>query len=225
MMSSMRVVILAGGTGKRWDNHGGVPKHLSSPDGAETLLARTVRLAAGRRELIVLADDPRYAIADVRLVSPCAPHGILGKFLSAIPLVHDNDVTTLLWGDVWFSADAMRTVLAARTLTWHGRRRRSARTGKDHAELFALTIAPGEGDALAESLGRTYARLLDGTEWHYGGTGFTWHRTHHDLQPRSRDICDEVWHNIDDFTDDFDEAADSSRWRQRWLAAGCPGRA
>ena len=50
---------MADGDGARWNNHGGVPKHLIKIDGVP-ILKRTIDLL-GPVDKLISAHDPRYA--------------------------------------------------------------------------------------------------------------------------------------------------------------------
>lgn len=143
----MRVVIIADGSGARWGNHLGIPKHLVEVDG-EPIIYRAQRLfAAAGCEVLVVASDPRYATEHGRLVD--ANHDYArwldgDKFASSAHHWHPKDRTIVVYGDVYFTEAAVQTITTheGRDWTLFGRFGPSIITGSKHAEIFAISLHP-----------------------------------------------------------------------------------
>jgi len=61
---------MSGGSGSRWGNHGGVPKHLFRPLGDGSILDRQVRQFMPHGEVVIMSGDERYRREGCRLVKP-----------------------------------------------------------------------------------------------------------------------------------------------------------
>ena len=100
----MRYVIMCAGEGKRWGNHLGIPKHLVVING-ETLLSRTTRLLRenGIDDFIITGNDERYRDYG-KLVSQSHNDCEIDRYEEV------NEDVCYLYGDVYYSEDAMRVI-------------------------------------------------------------------------------------------------------------------
>lgn len=223
----MRVIILAAGEGSRWGNHLGYTKHLL-PIGGEPLLHRTVRLL---RQL--------HPGLDVRV---CAPpesqeqYSVPGastfpadlnparfdadKFLSSRAHWCGEADTILLFGDCWFTREALATILAAEVHDWQlfARFKPSQITGAPWAECWAYRLAPHFLDAFAEVGERLVADYMARRIHRIGGWEFYARLTGADVHQPGVYAGKGV--EIDDWTEDFDFAADFGRWAERRVLEG-----
>lgn len=115
----MRAIILAAGLTTRWADHLGVPKHLLPLSNNETLLERTVRLVAQHTSdiWIVAQSDNRYRVhrANTFTVTPRTIGGTAidaDKFYSSIRLWHGRTDVRLIYGDCYFTQQAIETICA-----------------------------------------------------------------------------------------------------------------
>ncbi|MBQ4649264.1 MAG: 2-C-methyl-D-erythritol 4-phosphate cytidylyltransferase [Firmicutes bacterium] len=109
----MKYIIMADGTGTRWQNYNDIPKHFIEI-GGETLLGRTVRLLnEGDREaeVIITSHDPRYEVPGARRYEPL--HNILEIDRFTEELIEDD--VCFLYGDTYYSQAAMNTILQTGT--------------------------------------------------------------------------------------------------------------
>lgn len=104
----MKVVICANGHGTRWNNFMGVPKHLLEIDG-EPLLHRTVRLLQenGVSRIIISSSKPEYEVEGAERITPKRNIWLIDQY----PLEVLNEPVTFLLGDVYFSENAIKTIL------------------------------------------------------------------------------------------------------------------
>lgn len=107
----MKYIIMAAGAGTRWNNYLGVPKHLIELNG-ETLLGRTTRLLQenGITDYVITCEDPRYA--------QYGPTAAQTKHDCEIDRFEESLVdgpVCYLYGDVYYSDYAMKTIVNAET--------------------------------------------------------------------------------------------------------------
>lgn len=221
----MRALVLAQGDGRRWRKPDGTyplgtPKHLIEVDG-ETLLSRIVRLLSDRgvTDIVVIGpDDDRYRVTGARLATLADPHPTgtsMDKLFATRPLWALDGRSTILWGDCFYTDDAMDKITACDESEPHWFRRPAASTVTGHKwdESFALTFLPEHHDRLievAEHINATvparkihmwnhYAAYI-GAPMQIGDVVDTPHQTH-----------------IDDWTDDFDSWAEWCGWMGRYM--------
>ena len=71
----MKYIIMADGKGKRWNNHGGIPKHFVKIDD-ERIIERTIRLLKendSNKEIIVTSHDKKYDFENATRYEPKIP--------------------------------------------------------------------------------------------------------------------------------------------------------
>jgi len=109
----MKYIIMADGKGTRWQNYNDIPKHFIEI-GGETLLARTVRLLNEGDEaadVIITSHDPRYEVPGARRYEPLNNHLEIDRFTEELI----GDDVCFLYGDTYYSQEAMDTILKAET--------------------------------------------------------------------------------------------------------------
>lgn len=225
------VFIMAGGQGTRWADPRN-PKHLvrippPPESGGERLLDRTVRLVREIRpeaRLVVVGSDKRYRSPPAELIQPLGPpagQAVLGadKFLSARRHWPPGMHTWLLYGDVWFSDLAMRTILERipDAITWLGRFGRSAHTQTKAGEMFAVQFHAGGADQFERACRHCAALEVSGAIANSGG----WRIYRHlNGLPLERHFIGEHFIDVNDWTDDFDSKPEL----EDWLAARAASR-
>lgn len=228
-----RVLILCAGRASRW-TPGGEPKHLVRLCG-EPILHRTVRQVLERVSdadvRVVVADtrDPNYVVPGARRAQAklAAARLQADKFLSSRHLWNRTGRTIILLGDVFFTDEAMDTIVADRA-EWSAFARFEASeiTGCGHRELFAFVLHPEDHEhAEASAL-----RCLDiaqrglmggwsgGWQFYAALAGAPDDEVGREFQDRGHIV------DVDDWTDDFDYAADWHRWCRRYALAKRAGR-
>jgi hypothetical protein len=125
-----RVIILAAGDGSRWGNFRGTPKHLTKVEG-KVLLERTVnQFLKYTDDVCVIGASEDYAVPGSSLYIIKSPHtqwGDCAKFLSSKNMWLADGRTVLIFGDVYFTSDAVKKIMS----------------DKDHYKFF-LRTGPSE---------------------------------------------------------------------------------
>lgn len=224
----MRALILAHGDGWRWSDENdvpymGTPKQLVSMDG-EVILHRTVRLLReqGVTDIVVVAPDERFDVPGAERVSinPTVTGCDQDKFLATSRLWSTVERTTILWGDVWYSDQAMDTIAAHGDPGVHYFRRPwpSEVTGCEWDESFAISFTPEvhhevlaaawqvafwwkQGSIHTTHMRTHYAAVL-------GLPGSQWEDPEHVVDTPGQTV-------IDDWTDDVDSPEEFHRWVTR----------
>lgn len=222
----MRVLVGCAGGGSRWNLHLGIPKHFAPVEG-ETLIGRTVRQlnAVGVTPLLVAHSSTRlggmYELDGAETVYVSADHAVsTDKYLCSRHLWSPVGRTIQLWGDVWYSDEALREILGWDAGEWRlfGRLTGSRVTGCGWAEPFALVFHPGEYDLITHHLDVVTELWRDGVidrcttwEWYRSMRGLTGPAV------RRSTPQDDLGHLtvVDDWTDDFDLPSDYQRWTAR----------
>lgn len=219
----MRAIVIADGTGSRWNNHLGIPKHLVEVDD-EAIIHRTQRLfATAGCEVLVVGSDPRYATPYGRLVDALHEHARwldADKFMSSAHHWHPTDRTIVVYGDVYFSEAAVATIVrhAAPDWTLFGRFGASRATGGRHAEIFAVSFHPEQQAEMLRALTHVAelarGKIIDrcgGWELYRAMNGLVGRQCRHrSPQPLlGRHVV------IDDWTEDFDAPADYAAFMAR----------
>lgn len=138
------MLIAAGGRGERWGKCLGVPKPLITIEG-ETLVGRSVRLVREHSpdaSLAVVASDEALRVPPVALVDAPYSDPECGLDKLCVPYWSRDGRTTVLWGDTYYTEDAMRTILGPQStpVRFFGRNIPSEFTGKVGPELYAFTF-------------------------------------------------------------------------------------
>lgn len=214
----MRVLVIAAGDGTRWGNYLGVPKHLAEL-GGERILDRTARQVAERGHVAWVVGPPgdlRYLVPRSQLAAPVlnASNGDADKFLSSAYAWSRTDRTVILYGDVWFTDEAMDTILGYPGEDWRlfARLGPSAITGTPYGECFAFSFGPGHRSMFTGHLWRLGAMWRAGKIPRCGGwelyRSLSGQRIHETVAtvPDYGNVT-----NIDDLTDDVDYPADHLR--------------
>ena len=141
----MRTVIIADGGREALSEWLGTYRHLFELEG-ELLLHRTVRQFAEHGDVFVIApDDDEYEIAPATRVDPVKFPEWAGieMLAKALPSCGDER-TNLVFGDVWFSDDAIDTIIGFDERDWQvfGRPKPSQITGTPWGEYFCITLYP-----------------------------------------------------------------------------------
>lgn len=217
MEEKKRAIILCAGEAKRWDNHLGVPKHFIVVDG-ETILERQVRLIkqyAPDVDIVIVANDDRYKIDGTTLYTPELNPENLGSdnWLSSIPMWSQNHRTYLLFGDIFFTEEAIQRIFVEKPLKeWqvYGREHGSDFTGKIWEEWFCLSFLPANHFLIQKTLRDLIPKFNNGEIKKCGGWEF-----YRELKKSDNENHFVV---IDDFTEDFDFPKDYDEWYPRYDA-------
>lgn len=219
-----RAIIVCAGEGTRWKDYLGVPKHLievSSGTLGETIIARTVRLLKmmGVSDIhIVSKDDDRYKIEGAKqYVASLNPeeNADADKFLSSRSLWNDNGRTIVFYGDVFFTAEAMNSIVNTKETRWtlFCRPHASLITGHKWGECFAISFYPDSHNEMDKQLHRIASlwksrkiSRCGGWELYRAMTGRADDKIGHPHVMTTNYVV------IDDFTEDFDTNEDYDLW-------------
>jgi hypothetical protein len=223
-----RAVIIAAGEATRWNNYLGVPKHLINIEG-ETILSRLVRLlheiGVSDIHIVTKSYDPRYDAPNALqepVVLDYETNGDVDKFLSSKHLWNHSGRTLVVYGDCYYTEEAISTIVNYPEKEWtlFCRPTGSSITGTRWGECFVQSFYPEHIEEHEAALHRV-AELQRTGELKKGG-GWHHYRVMEGLPPnkhtmKGRYVC------IDDWTDDFDFPEDYETWkanREKFLSSG-----
>lgn len=209
----IRVLVLAAGRGERWNDYRGVPKHLVTIEG-EVLLERTCRqFLQYTDDVIVVGPDDRYKIDSTTLFIPSMDHGReLEKFASSMEL-WGEDRTILVFGDVYFTDKAVRTIATCGdNWVFFCRTKGSSFTGKKYKEIFAFSFLSEKKDWISQNV----MSIIDMEGVAGGWTLFRLLLSGNAIMPSSDQFVTRGRGvEIDDWTEDFDYPEDLDEWEKR----------
>jgi choline kinase len=217
-MSDVKVIILSAGSGTRWGNHSGVPKHLIDVDG-EPLLYRTARQFGKYTPdvTIVAPDDHRYQVEGCKTYIPKVDFTKeMDKFMSSMSLWKgQTQNVVLVYGDVYFTDEAVEKVMTySGSWKYFCRPWESKITGKNCKEIFAIYVPVQDQKFVADSI-RNIADLQTST----GGWSL-FRKLTLNISNKGRDEDRRMFEAgchvvIDDWTEDFDYPEDYDTWLSR----------
>lgn len=230
-----RVIIIAGGSGKRWAEHLSKPKHLI-PVLDEPIIHRTCRLLhelTPIRDVLISSTNPDYLAYDAQLAEPRGYENTRGgakKFLDNRYLWNEEGRTIVLYGDVFFTEDAIRTITEYDKDEWQlfCRFGGSGLTGTPWGECFAQSFLPKHHQQHFTNLLYVSALYAEGRIARCGG----WEHYRAMNGKDGEDVLALTTPaanlgkatEINDWTDDFDWPADYQRFIERYWKAHtrCP---
>jgi hypothetical protein len=220
--TEIRAIIIAAGDATRWGNHLGTPKHLVPVDGVP-ILHRAVDqlLKRGVTDIhIVGPQDKRYELEGTKLYVPTKnPHNQdADKFLNSEPLWNTDGRTIVFYGDVFFTDDAMDTIVDSEREDWtlFCRMDPSKITGTPWGECFAQSFYPKDIDKHKKKLLHIAKLKRERKILRCGG--WEHYRAMNDAPDNTlnKHIRYDHYVDIDDWTDDFDFPKDYDRFIAKW---------
>jgi hypothetical protein len=224
----MRAIIIAAGDGTRWGEYLGIPKHLVQIDN-EPILYRTIRLLKENNvdDIVVVGpNDSRYKTQHSTLYTPIknSLYADADKFLSSESLWSLSSKTITLFGDVFFTNNAIKTIVETERNTWtvFGRSKASKITGGPYGEIFAHLFTPDDIPKHKESLNILVeaVKKKDAKK----GSGWEHYKVMQGIRGRnirrSKVVLDDDFIEIDDWTEDFDFPKDYDNFIKRWNSKG-----
>lgn len=226
----MRHIIIAAGSGERWGNYTGKPKHLIDPAGdEEPLIARLCRQLGERGERdVIVTGPPSYAghlpphavVVTVKIGDSATWLGAT-KFVNTIPLWSHIDRTIIWYGDCWIEDAAVGQIVSdaeRRFLHWC-RMDASPVTGCRYGENFAVSFWPEHHADYLRGIGIAVQAHRDGHTSRSGG----WEIARAMGGAANEEIAIhrsyEFYRDIGGgFTEDFDSPVDYELWRTNWKA-------
>jgi hypothetical protein len=214
----LRVIILAAGSGSRWDDYRGVPKHLIEIEG-EILLKRTVRqFLKYTSDVWVVGLDERYRVDNANLFIPDVEENPkeMHKFISSheLWLEEEDSKTILVFADVYFTDEAVETIVSDKD-KWKFflRSKGSEITGKPHKEIFAISFNYDMTVIFSHQIFMLYVKanqIENAGGWYLFRT-----MTNQNPHYRGNLFGNNKYVEIDDWTEDFDYPQDLRNWEER----------
>lgn len=191
---------MANGKGQRWDNHGGIPKHLISIEG-ETLLARITRQILERdesAEVIISSGDPRCEAIGARRYVPLQSELEIDRFVTELI---EGDIC-FLYGDTYYSDEAMDVIFESQPqgLLFFGNEKSIVAVKSNDAALFL------------EHLDRVRRLFLAGKILNC--KGWQLYQSYNNL-PFDEIRIAENFHVFSDQTGDFNKPSDLDEFKKR----------
>ena len=206
----MRVLVLAAGTGDRWDNYRGTAKHFLNVEG-EVLIQRTVKqFKRYTNDVVVVGSSDAYAVEGASLYIPQLTaedvnFGDVLKFYSSMTL-WSSTRTVLVFGDVYFTDDAVDQIMSTDDSFTFLLRDSFDALGGSRREIFAMSFDGSMNSTVSQhilALARDRAAPRAGGWCLYRSlTRPNWGATRHCVK-------------VDDWTTDFDYPEDIISWETR----------
>jgi hypothetical protein len=217
--------VIAGGDGTRWDAYLGVPKHLA-PVLGEPIIHRTQRLLAmaGVHDVRVISTDARFPRHGGVLEPPVgyeSAGGGVKKFLDSSHAWNPEGRTLVLYGDVFFTEDAIREIVLGEPADWtlYCRFADSRYTGCVHPECFAQSFLPHHHAEHLRALQDVARWFAAGSLKRAGGWEHYRRMLGYPIQQMGRGLRRDPGRRrvvIDDWTDDFDRPSDYEEFVRRY---------
>lgn len=217
-----RAIIICAGDATRWGNYLGTPKHLIEIEG-ERLLDRTVRLLRERdiEEVYIVVKEITKAYhveGAAQYVADLNPDNVdADKFLSSRSLWNPDGRTIVLYGDCYFTDEAMDMITGYKPERWvlFCRPEASEITGTPYGECFAQSFYTKHHRKHEAKL-HYIARLFKaGTISRCGG----WEHYRAMTGRKGADVekheMSTHYVEVNDWTDDFDYPDDYENWLRR----------
>lgn len=220
-MESTRALILAAGEATRWNNYLNTPKHLIEIEG-ERLLDRTIRLLKERG-----IKDIHTVVKNVSMAyyNPGAEQYVAqidyetnadaDKFLSSRELWNKDGRTIVLYGDCYFTEEAMDTIVSHAKKEWtlFCRPDASKITGTPWGECFAISLYPEDHERMEKRLHYIAELWKTGVITRCGGWELYRAMTGREgKKVRRPHTMTTNYVKVDDWTDDFDYPQDLDNW-------------
>jgi len=206
-------IVICAGEAIRWDNHLDVPKHLINI-GGETLIARIVKLIHKYKTspvnisiVVKDLDDKRYFIKGAKTVkAKLTPENLdADKFLSSKHLWNNEGRTLVIYGDVWFSDEAMKTIMEYEGAYWI--------LFANKVECFVQSFYPKDIPKHLKALLTIRDAHVNGKITRCGG----WeHYREFNGYPLKEYNMNDNFYLIDDLTDDFDYPEEYATFMKRY---------
>lgn len=211
---SLSVVVIAAGSGSRFK--GSTPKHLVQV-GPEKLLDRVHRLflknGIEKITTIIPPKDKRYKVLKNSRVKLVPRNGDLGtntdKFIEAVKFCEKQSDLLIIYGDVFFTEDAVKTILRVSAernqITTFCRFDLQATFGRPYGEIFAFWIPNEFKGKFLEAVLSVKGLFLSEKIWRDGGWEVCKYLNGVGIENKYRDhVPLPTYYEIDDLTDDID---------------------
>ena len=207
-----RVIVVAAGDGTRWGNYRGTPKHLAKVEG-KVLLERTVKqFLKYTDDVCVIGLDDRYKVDGASLYvvkSPNTHWKDASKFLSSQNLWKRGGRTVLVFGDVYFTSEAVKTIMTNKDqFKFFLRSGPSSFTGCRWKEIFGISFDEEYSRKIRENL--IYLVSVNQAQLQAG-----WDLYRYMIGATANGMFNNPhFVDIDDWTEDFDFPEDLENWEE-----------
>jgi hypothetical protein len=211
-MAKTRVIILAAGSGERWKDFRGTPKHLTKIEG-KVLLERTCsQFLKYTDDVCVIGLDERYKVEGTSLYAIQSQNthwGDIAKFLSSKNLWLNNGRTVLVFGDVYFTSEAVKTIMKNKDpFKFFLRTGPSELSGARWKEIFGLSFDQN----MAKTIGQNLLYLVSRGQIQ---TQAGWELYRYMIGPAPSGMFENPhFVEINDWTEDFDFPEDLEIWEE-----------
>lgn len=211
-MKNTRVIVLAAGDATRWGNYRGTPKHLVKIEG-KTLLERTCsQFLKYTDDVCVIGANEDYKVDGTSLYVIKAQNTHwkdAAKFLSSQNLWLRNGRTVLVFGDVYFTSEAVKTIMKDKdAFKFFLRTGPSELSGARWKEIFALSFNE-------TMVGKINQSLLFLASMGQVDTQAGWALYKYMIGPAPSGLFDnQHFTEINDWTEDFDFPEDLEIWEE-----------
>lgn len=213
-----KYIIIAAGEATRWGNHLGVPKHFA-PINGEPIIRRTVRQLRERG----VAQDDIYVVSKDYELSGCVnvypklnykDNDDADKFLSSRQYWDAKGRTVVMYGDVYFSEEAIDIILEDRRKSWtlFCRPTANEKYHYPYGECFAVSMYPSSYDKAEKMLHRIAEEKKAGRIKRCGGWEWARAMANMNLTKHYNEL--NVYTIINDVTNDVDFPDDYERLRK-----------
>jgi hypothetical protein len=211
-MAKTRVIILAAGSGERWKDFRGTPKHLTKIEG-KVLLERTCsQFLKYTDDVCVIGLDERYKVEGTSLYTIQSQNTHwrdAAKFLSSKNLWLNDGRTVLVFGDVYFTSEAVKTIMKDKDpFKFFLRTGPSELSGARWKEIFGLSFDQN----MARTIGQNLLYLVSmGQIQSQAG----WALYRYMIGPAPSGMFENShFVEINDWTEDFDFPEDLEIWEE-----------
>ena len=210
---SIRVIIAAAGSGARWGNFRGTQKHLAVVEG-EVLLERTVKqFLKYTDDVCIIGADDSYKVDGASLYVVKSPNTNWkdgAKFMSSSKLWLREGRTIIVFGDVYFTNDAVKAIMTSnQEWVWFLRAGESELTGCNYKEIFAFAFNGSMTNTVTQRIMQLISQDQMKTQ-----AGWVLYRSM--IGPTANGLFNNSHIiEINDWTEDFDFSEDLVTWEER----------
>ena len=197
------VFILAAGSGTRWKDYRGTPKHKVVVEG-EVLVERTYKQFSQYTDKIIIVANEEQGLAQTYIPPTDENWKDIAKFFSSNDIWSD-DQNVMVFADVYFTDEAVKLIMEdTNTLSFYLRSKASKLTKKPWGEIWGIGF-----DGLSmEVLKSTMLNIIESKVEYKTGGWRLFDQLNNDNQ--TINVIE-----IDDWTEDFDWPSDILMWEKQ----------
>lgn len=215
-----RVLILAAGEGKRWNNFRLTKKHHILIGGQSLIDRQVIQFSKYTDDIVIVSNDASDKKDGTEHFLP----GSDATWLDMAKFYSSKDAwsqgrTVLVFGDTYFTDEAVKTIMSnSDEIVFFLRKGDSSITGKQYKEIFALAFDIG----IASKIQRWIEEIIQGGYANIAGGWFLYRKLLHE---QNLELAEGLEQNvscvsIDDWTEDFDYPIDLLMWEKKRQGIG-----